>query len=344
MTNQVNPTDPRLQAWLKEGLVARGPHAHPSLSLPAKGRFRRGGPHLSRLRRPDEPDSRQPPGRVPDAVLRLAQHRQPSVLRRDLQQDQSRRPLPLDRLVGLHRAHRPTTRSLPRDLVFDPDGKERFRKYIPFPSFVNTIENYPYPYVIGGVCWEFPCIVPSDWEGQNIQKPNNPKTLEDMKAALDCVVLKQGVFNLVFHPHGWIKSEQVVELIDHAVKKHGKKVKFLNFREAQERLNKNLLGDNPLRTPMEPTAESDWSTETVMDTSTSHCDETRQPARISSASALPVPRSSMNRAATPAFASSTSTKTAISTSFSRTIRNMAFIFSTRRPNGLDAQGHGGQGR
>ena len=62
-----------------------------------------------------------------------------------------------------------------------------------------------------------------------------------MKAALDCVVLKQGVFNLVFHPHGWIKNEQVVELIDHAVKKHGKKVKFLNFREAQERLNKNLL-------------------------------------------------------------------------------------------------------
>ncbi len=136
----------------------------------------------------------------------------------------------------------PDDPSLPRELVFDPDGKERFRKYIPFPSFVNTIENYPYPYVIGRLCWEFPCIVPSDWEGQSLQKPNNPKTLEDLKAALDCVVLKQGVFNLVFHPHGWIKSEQVVELIDHAVKKHGKKVKFLNFKEAQERLNKNLLG------------------------------------------------------------------------------------------------------
>ena len=66
-----------------------------------------------------------------------------------------------------------------------------------------------------------------------------------MKAALDCVVLKQGVFNLVFHPHGWIKPEQVVELIDHAVAKHGKKVKFLNFREAQERLNKNLLRGKP---------------------------------------------------------------------------------------------------
>ena len=133
----------------------------------------------------------------------------------------------------------PDDPALPRNLVFDPDGRERFRKYIPFPSFVNTIENYPYPYVIGGICWEFPCIVPSDWEAQNIHKPANPRTLEDMKAALDCVVLKQGVFDLVFHPYGWIKPEQVVELVDYADKKHGKKVKFLTFKEALDRLNKN---------------------------------------------------------------------------------------------------------
>ena len=68
-----------------------------------------------------------------------------------------------------------------------------------------------------------------------------------MKAALDAVVIKQGIFNLVFHPYGWIKHEQVVELIDHAVTKHGRKVKFLNFREALERLNKNLLAGQPLR-------------------------------------------------------------------------------------------------
>lgn len=141
----------------------------------------------------------------------------------------------------------PDDPSLPRELVQDSDGRERFRKYIPFPSFTNYVENYPYPYVIGKTCWEFPCNVPSDWEAQNLQKPNNPRTVEDMKAAIDAVVLKQGVFNLVFHPHGWIKSEQVVELIDHAVVKHGKKVKFLNFREAQERLDKNLLGGHSLR-------------------------------------------------------------------------------------------------
>ena len=114
------------------------------------------------------------------------------------------------------------------------DGKERFRKYIPFPSFVNTIENYPYPYVIGRMCWEFPCIVPERLGSPEPPQAEQSQTLEDMKAALDCVVLKQGVFNLVFHPHGWIKHEQVVELIDHAVAKHGKKVKFLDFKEAHE--------------------------------------------------------------------------------------------------------------
>ena len=231
------------------GTLARGPHADSSLPLLAEGRLRRGRPNLSRLRRPDEPDPRQQAGRLPDAVLRLDQLRQPPLLRRDLQQDQSRRELPLDRLVGVHGPHARRPEPARETWSSIADGKERFRKYIPFPSFVNTIENYPYPYVIGGMCWEFPCIVPSDWEAQNLHKPNSPKTLEDLKAALDCVVIKQGVFNLVFHPHGWIKNEQVVELIDYAVKKHGRKVKFLTFKEALERLNKNARGGRPLRGP-----------------------------------------------------------------------------------------------
>jgi hypothetical protein len=133
---------------------------------------------------------------------------------------------------------------LPKELTTDPDGKERFRKYLPFPSFVNTIENYPYPYVIGKLCWEFPCAVPSDWEAQNLNKPNSPKSVEDMKAAIDAVVLKKGVFNFVFHPHGWIKAEQVVELIDHVAARHGNKVKFMTFKEANERLEKTF---GPLR-------------------------------------------------------------------------------------------------
>ena len=98
------------------------------------------------------------------------------------------------------------------------------------------------------MCWEFPCVVPSDWSAQHVQKPNNPDTVRDLKLALDAIVLKQGVFNLVFHPHGWIRTEQIVELIDHAVTKHGKKVKFLTFRECAERLNKNLLEGKSIRT------------------------------------------------------------------------------------------------
>lgn len=137
---------------------------------------------------------------------------------------------------------------LPRAAVLDDQGQERFKRYLPADrKFVNTIENYPYPYVIGRLCWEFPCVTPSDWSAQHLQKPNNPNTVRDFKAALDCVVAKKGVFCLVFHPHGWIGNDQVVELIDHAVTRHGKKVKFLNFREAQERLDRNWLHGRPLR-------------------------------------------------------------------------------------------------
>ena len=146
--------------------------------------------------------------------------------------------------------------TIPRELLYDDDGREKFRKYIPrkltrgtvvHDRFVNIIENYPYPYVIQNQCWEFPCMVPSDWSANHLQKPNNPDTVRDLKLALDITVKKQGVMNLVFHPHGWIKAEQVNELIDHAVATHGKKVKFLNFKECVERLNANVLGQRSLR-------------------------------------------------------------------------------------------------
>lgn len=144
----------------------------------------------------------------------------------------------------------PNDPDLPRDLVYDKDGRMRFAKYFPAEkTFVNTIEDYPYPYVINRLCWEFPCMTPSDWQAQQLNKPNNPKTLEDWKAALDCTVIKQGVFTAVFHPHGWIKNEQIVDFIDYAQTKYGKRVKFLNFPEALARLNKNLLAGQPLRDP-----------------------------------------------------------------------------------------------
>jgi hypothetical protein len=137
--------------------------------------------------------------------------------------------------------------ALPRELVLDVNGKEKFRKYVPFPSFATTIENYPYPYVIGKLCWEFPATVPSDWEAQHLHGTNNPVTVADWKAALDVAVLKEGIFNFIIHPHGWIASTQMVEFIDYAVRKYGKAVKFLNYREAIERLNTNLLAGQRLR-------------------------------------------------------------------------------------------------
>lgn len=141
----------------------------------------------------------------------------------------------------------PKDASLPREWTLDASGGERFRKYIPEgKSFVNTIDDYPFPYVMNRAIWQFPCIVPSDWEAQNLHKPNNPVTVEDWKIALECVIRKQGTFNLVFHPHNWIKPEQVVEFIDFAATK---KVKVLTFKECLERLEKNALGGAALRRP-----------------------------------------------------------------------------------------------
>ncbi len=146
---------------------------------------------------------------------------------------------------------------LPRELTTEPGGRGRFQKFfvtqtnaqskVSMASFVTTIENYPYPYVIGRLCWEFPAALPSDWEAQNLQNTNNPATVADWEAGVDAAVLKQGTFTMIFHPHGWIRNTQLVELIDYAVGKYGKKVKFLTFREAQERLNRNLLAGHPLR-------------------------------------------------------------------------------------------------
>src|SRR5262249_32029439 len=90
-------------------------------------------------------------------------------------------------------------------------------------------------------------VVPSDWEGFHLHGANNPETVADWKAALDDTVRKQGVFTLIFHPHGWIRNDQLVDLIDYADKQYGTKVKFLNFREAQERIDANLLKGQHLR-------------------------------------------------------------------------------------------------
>lgn len=143
----------------------------------------------------------------------------------------------------------PSDPALPRELVMQDDRQQRFRKYLPTErKFINYVEDYPYPYVIARLCWEMPTAIPDDWQGINLQGNYNPITVGDMKAAIDAAAIKQGIYVLTFHPGGWIRNDQVIDMIDHVVEKHGKKAMFLNFREAYERLTKNLLGGEPLRT------------------------------------------------------------------------------------------------
>jgi putative membrane-bound dehydrogenase-like protein len=138
--------------------------------------------------------------------------------------------------------------ALPRGLVRDAAGRQRFPPYAPPDrKFVNMIENYPYPYVIARLCWELPNATPDDWQGFHLHGACDPRTLADIEAAIEATVIKQGLYVLTFHPHHWIRNDQVVDVIDHVVGKYGKKVKFLNFREAHERLTANLLGGQPLR-------------------------------------------------------------------------------------------------
>ena len=142
----------------------------------------------------------------------------------------------------------PNDPELPKSILFDEQNKLRFEKYVPRDrEFVNYIEDYPYPFVVARLCWELPSAMPDDWQGFNIQDAHNPITVRDMMAAIDATVIKQGVYTLTHHVDRWIRKDQVVELIDHAVEKHGKKIIFLNFHEVYERLTKNLLDGVPLR-------------------------------------------------------------------------------------------------
>lgn len=143
--------------------------------------------------------------------------------------------------------------------VFVRASDKRFGKYFPaelkppqkiaMKDYAGYVDDYPYPYVVGKLCWEFPCMVPSDWEAFNVLGAKSATMLEDWKAALDWTVEKQGTMTTVLHPHGWSAPEQWVEFIDYAEKKFGKRVKFLTFPEAVERLEINVLAGWPLRNP-----------------------------------------------------------------------------------------------
>lgn len=255
MTCAVKPEDPQLQSWLQEGVSLECHTFDHPCPLLAGGDIRKSKATYDKCidLLASIPNNRPVAFRTPccDSLNTVSPRFFSEIFNRTTP---DKNFLQLDSSVfTVFTADDP---SIPKELLYDEDGREKFRKYIPrklargtivHDRFVNIIENYPYPYVIQNMCWEFPCMVPSDWSANHLHQPNNPDTVRDLKLALDITVMKQGVMNLVFHPHGWIKAEQVVELIDHAVKTHGKKVKFLNFKECVERLNANVLGGKSLR-------------------------------------------------------------------------------------------------
>ena len=105
MTNQVDPKDPRLQGWLAEGLSLEcHTLTHPCPCL-QKGDFAEAARTYHGCVDLLNQIPGQQAGRLPDALLRLAQYGEPALLRRDLQQDEPGRPLSLDRLVGFHGNH-----------------------------------------------------------------------------------------------------------------------------------------------------------------------------------------------------------------------------------------------
>ena len=128
----------------------------------------------------------------------------------------------------------------------DPAGAQRFSKYL-MKGFVNYIEDYPYPFVVGKLIWEVPFVYPNDYTGQALNGAQNPMMIDDFKAAVDATVAKQGAVSLCFHAGGWMSNEQMVEIVDHADRTHGRKVKFLNMREMDECLVTHMLAGHPLR-------------------------------------------------------------------------------------------------
>jgi len=153
--------------------------------------------------------------------------------------------LELDSSVcNLLTAHDP---QVPRHLADTAEGRGRFKKYGPENVFINIVHDYPYPYIIQRMCWEIPCAVPSGGSTLRLEQPHENDLLADLQAALDIVVVKRGVYTLSLQPNGGISSDQAVRLIEHAVRTHGPKVKFLTFREVRDRLTNNLLAGHALR-------------------------------------------------------------------------------------------------
>ena len=201
MSCNVDPADPRLQKWLAEGVsleVHTIDHFCPVLGASSLGRGRQELRGLRGLAGAGSRTTHAVAFRTPccDSKNTLS----PRFLSEIFDATTPRGNfLQIDSSV-FHRftADDP---ALPREPGAERrTGSDRYQRYVPFPSFANDIRDYPYPYVIGKLCWEFPCVTPSDWQSHNIQGDANPQLLADWEAQLDATVLKQGTFTLVTPP------------------------------------------------------------------------------------------------------------------------------------------------
>lgn len=247
MTKHTDPADPQLQRWLKEGVTVEAhtydhpcPCLHSGDFAAAKATYDRSIDVLKTI-----PGGRTLAFRMPccDSMNSVSPRFFAEMFNRCTPAGNFLR---LDSSVfTVYTCNDP---ALPSALLLDDQRRPRFAKYVPVDrKFVNLIESYPYPYVIGRLCWEIPSAVPDDWQGYNLRGACKAETVADMKAAIDATVIKQGQFTLTFHPHRWIKPGQVVELIDHATNRHGNRVKFLNFQDVYQRLTANVTAGHPLR-------------------------------------------------------------------------------------------------
>ncbi len=249
MTCKIDPNDPHLQTWLKEGLSLEVHTVDHPCPMFAKGDFAAAKSTYDRCvdQMAAVPNNRPVAFRTPccDSLNTVSPRFFAEIFNKTTEKGNF-----LQADSSVFNVFTPNDPDLKREWVTEGDGRSRFAKYLPADrDFVNTIEDYPYPYVIDRLCWEFPCATPSDWQAQHRHKANNELTVRDWYACLDATVKKQGMMNFVFHPHGWIENRQFVEFIDYAQATYGKRVKFLTLREAVERLTKNLLNGHPLRDP-----------------------------------------------------------------------------------------------
>ncbi|MEX2577687.1 MAG: FG-GAP-like repeat-containing protein [Verrucomicrobiales bacterium] len=144
-----------------------------------------------------------------------------------------------------------TQPGMPREWFFHEDGRKRFVKFIhgiPFTeTYRNYVTDYPYPFVINRTLWELPAAIPGDAHGVHAYGNKSEEILEDWKRALDVAVAMKGVYTLCFHPHGYVRSDQIAALVDYADRTYGGRVKFLNCREVYDRLTRHLCAGVPLR-------------------------------------------------------------------------------------------------